>query len=62
MITPMFQMNQEVYYKMVDSEKGIILDICYYYKSKSFHYLVGLDYMTRIWVSEDELTEDKIII
>lgn len=58
-MTPMYRMNQEVYYRMPDSERSIILDICYYYKSNTFHYLVGIDYNTRTWVSEDEITDIK---
>lgn len=59
MMTPKFQMGQKVYYKLPEGEEGIILDICYYYKSKSFNYLIGLDYVTRTWVNESEITDVK---
>jgi hypothetical protein len=59
MIIPKYKIDDRVYYNLAEGEEGIVLDICYYYASKQFSYLIGLDFVTKVWVFEKEISDEK---
>ena len=53
-----FVIGQKVYHKIGETKMGIIIDICYKFRSKQYEYCVTFDLLTAsMWYFEDELTE-----
>lgn len=55
-----FQIGQEVYHRSPDSDRGIIIDINYSYRTKLYKYLVSLSVDKSEWCDELELSESKV--
>lgn len=59
---PKFNILDKVYHICSDSPQGIILDIMYYYRSKSFSYLVSWGHDSNSTVWEEELSNTKNLV
>lgn len=55
-----YRLGQEIYHKSPDSDKGIIVDITYSYRTKLHSYLVSIGIDKSGWCDELELSVDKV--
>lgn len=56
---PRFLIKQDVYHITPDSEKGIVLDMIYYFHTQQYKYLVTFGIGKNDWYDEHELSESK---
>ena len=62
-INPKYSIGDKVYYKVPESNQGIIIDICYSVVNDKIEYLIGLGFeLGSIWCTENEISFDKSII
>ena len=56
--TTRFQIGQKVYHVVGETKAGVIIDICYKFRTGQYEYCVTFDPLTSsMWYFEDELTE-----
>ena len=57
-----YNRGDKVYHITPDSPQGIILDIRYYFRNKTYEYLVYWSHNENGYYWEEELDETKVII
>ena len=60
MTLPQFNIGDTVYHVTPDSERGIIVDISYSYRTNLNKYLVSISFDKSEWCDEVELSYNKI--
>lgn len=56
---PNFNIGDKVFHITKDSDEGIVIDICYWYKSNQYEYVVTTGFGKYDKVYEEELTYNK---